>query len=86
VSIDEVEHQRKRDQRGHEEAKEAAIKLLAARPHSQKEIRTKLVEKGFGMELVKDALDRLQELVRAAGFTCGGGGAYLGRRAEQGAA
>lgn len=57
---------RLREQQGHEEAKEAAIKLLATRPHSQKELRTKLLEKGFGMELIKDALERLQELVRRA--------------------
>ncbi|GAB4820172.1 hypothetical protein N2152v2_007218 [Parachlorella kessleri] len=62
MSIDEVEHQRKRTRQGQEDAKDAAIKLLAGRPHTQKELRSKLLEKGFSMEVIKNAVDRLQEL------------------------
>lgn len=69
---------RKRDKLGHEEAKQAAIKLLAGRPHSQRELRTKLLEKGFGMELIKDALDRLEELVGGGGAGGRGGAAGWG--------
>lgn len=86
MSIDEVEHQRKRDDRSHEEAKEAAIKLLAARPHSQKELRTKLMEKGFGMELIKDAIDRLHELVGGGERVHAGAAAGAGRKAGRGSA
>ncbi len=76
MSIDEVEHQRKRTRQGQDDAKDAAIKLLAGRPHTQKELRSKLLEKGFSMEVIKNAIDRLQELVSPLAK------AWLGRSAK----
>ena len=39
--------------------------MLAYRPHSSSELRTKLTDKGYDRETIERALHRLQELVRA---------------------
>lgn len=58
-SMDEQEEQRKKSERGYEEAKSAALKLLAARPHSRKELKAKLLERGHELGDVREALARL---------------------------
>ncbi|KAL4422737.1 hypothetical protein ABPG75_008934 [Micractinium tetrahymenae] len=58
-SMDEMDEQRKKSERGYEEAKSAALKLLASRPHSRKELKAKLRERGFELHDVRGALDRL---------------------------
>lgn len=62
LSIDEMDEQRKKVERGVEDAKAAALKLLGARAHSRKELKVKLLEKGHELHDVRDALDRLQSV------------------------
>jgi regulatory protein len=40
--------------------KEKAIRLLALRAHSEKELRTKLIQKGFAEEMVEDVISELK--------------------------
>ncbi|KAI3430451.1 hypothetical protein D9Q98_005046 [Chlorella vulgaris] len=61
-SIDEVDEQRKKVVRGVEAAKTAALKLLAARSHSRKELKAKLLERGYELDDVRAALDRLESV------------------------
>ena len=50
---------------GKEEVKAAALKLLSMRSHSRKELKLKLLDKGFAPDLTRAALDRLREVVSA---------------------
>lgn len=43
-------------------AKQKAYRLLSMRPHSEKELEKKLLEKGFSLVVVKEALEKLHEL------------------------
>ena len=43
-------------------AKQRAYRLLSMRPHSQKEIETKLRDKGFPAPIIKEALEKLLDL------------------------
>ena len=43
-------------------AKQKAYRLLSLRPHSEKELGKKLLEKGFPSAVVKEALEKLCEL------------------------
>ena len=43
-------------------AKQKAYRLLSMRPHSEKELGKKLLEKGFPSTVVKEALEKLCEL------------------------
>ena len=43
-------------------AKQKAYRLLAMRPHSEKELEKKLREKGFPEAVVKEALEKLHDL------------------------
>ncbi|PSC73000.1 p-type h+-atpase isoform C [Micractinium conductrix] len=61
-SIDEMDEQRKRSAQDVEEAKAAALKMLGARPHSRKELKSKLLERGHELHDVRDALDRLAKV------------------------
>ena len=51
---------RKLAEQGREECKTAALKMLGARPHSRKELKVKLVDRGWEPELVRGVLRRLQ--------------------------
>ncbi len=46
----------------HEKAKQRAFRLLAMRARSEKELRSKLTEKGFDESIVADVVSRLREL------------------------
>ena len=46
----------------HEKAKQKAFRLLAVRARSEKELRTKLKEKGYEESIVRDVTARLREL------------------------
>ena len=43
-------------------ALQKAYRLLSMRPHSEKELGKKLREKGFSLDVVKEALEKLHEL------------------------
>jgi regulatory protein len=43
-------------------AKQKAFRLLSLRPHSEKELETKLREKGFPAVVIKEALEKLHDL------------------------
>jgi regulatory protein len=43
-------------------AKQKAFLLLSLRPHSEKELETKLREKGFPVVVIKEALEKLHDL------------------------
>ncbi|MBN1474243.1 MAG: RecX family transcriptional regulator [Syntrophaceae bacterium] len=43
-------------------AKQKAYRLLSLRPHSEKELKKKLREKGFPSEIVEEALEKLRNL------------------------
>lgn len=43
-------------------AKQKAYRLLSLRPHSEKELKKKLREKGFPPEVVEEALEKLRDL------------------------
>ena len=45
-----------------EAAKQKAYRLLALRPHSEKELEKKLLEKGFPAVVIKEALEKLHDL------------------------
>ena len=45
-----------------EAAKQKAFRLLALRPHSEKELEKKLREKGFPAVIVKETLEKLHDL------------------------
>jgi hypothetical protein len=47
LSIDEMDEQRKKAERGVDEAKAAALKLLGSRAHSRKEVRDFALTPGF---------------------------------------
>lgn len=46
----------------HEKAKQKAFRLLAIRARSEKELRAKLKERGYGESVVRDVMARLREL------------------------
>ncbi len=46
-----------------EACKSSAAAMLAYRPHSSSELKTKLTDKGYDRETIERALSRLQELV-----------------------
>ena len=50
------------DDQSFEEAKKKAYRLLTYRPQSTRELRTKLLEKGFAAEVVGGVIERLSEL------------------------
>lgn len=43
-------------------AKQKAYRLLALRPHSEKELKKKLRDKGFSEAVIKEALEKLHDL------------------------
>ncbi len=45
-----------------EAAKQKAYRLLSLRPHSERELAKKLLDKGFSKTIVKEALEKLHEL------------------------
>jgi len=45
-----------------EAAKQKAFRLLALRPHSEKELEKKLREKGFPAVVIKETLEKLHDL------------------------
>jgi len=45
-----------------EAAKQKAYRLLSLRPHSERELEIKLLNKGFPKAIVKEALEKLHEL------------------------
>lgn len=52
--------------------KAAALKLLSMRSHSRKELKLKLLDKGFAQDTIRAALDRLREVVSAPGLDASG--------------
>ena len=52
-----------KERKAYESAKNSAAGMLTWRPHSQKELRDKLSERGHAADSVAAALDRLSELV-----------------------
>ncbi|PRW33031.1 Regulatory recX [Chlorella sorokiniana] len=60
MSMDEMDEQKKKAEKGLEGAKQAALKMLSARAHSRKELKAKLLERGHELNDVRDALDRLE--------------------------
>lgn len=61
-AVNEVHHSSPEDEKGHEAAKNAALRLLSMRSHSRKELKQRLIEKGYALEAARRALDRLQEV------------------------
>lgn len=45
-----------------EAAKQKAYRLLSLRPHSERELEKKLLDRGFPQTIVKEALEKLHEL------------------------
>jgi regulatory protein len=55
-----------------EAAKQKAYQLLSLRPHSERELEKKLLDRGFSKTIVKEALEKLHELkyLNDAFFAC----------------
>lgn len=51
---------RKKGDKAVDDAKQAALKMLGARAHSRRELKTKLLERGHELHDARAALDRLQ--------------------------
>lgn len=58
----------KTEEREYEAAKNSAAGSLSLRPHSRKELEIKLEDKGYSVDAISRALDRLAELVPLTPF------------------
>jgi len=59
VTAERLEALREADQR--QQARDAALRLLAYRPRSEEELRSRLARRGLPLDAVEDAMERLRE-------------------------